>query len=109
MGVARLDIAPGATWLKGYLAPDEQHAVIERGLSILDGPAGGYVPTVRGGGRMRVRMVCLGRHWNPLTYRYQATRADYDHAPVAPVPAEWVQMASAIAHEAGFDAGRMFV
>ena len=32
----------------------------------MDGPAGGYVPTVRGGGKMRVRMICLGRHWNPL-------------------------------------------
>ena len=32
---------------------------------------------------MRVRMLCLGRHWNPLEYRYEATRADYDGAPVA--------------------------
>ena len=38
------------------------------------------VPTVRGGGKMHVRMVCLGQHWNPLTYRYGPTRADYDAA-----------------------------
>jgi len=102
--VTRLDIAPGATWLKGYLALDEQQAIAAHCLSILEGPAGGYIPTVRGGGKMRVRMVCLGRHWNPLTYRYEATRADHDHAPVAPVPDEWVRLAAAVAREAGFDA-----
>jgi alkylated DNA repair protein (DNA oxidative demethylase) len=69
----------------------------------MDGPAGGYVPTVRGGGRMRVRMVCLGRHWNPRTYEYVSSRADYDDAPVAPVPADFVSLASRIAAWAGFE------
>jgi len=69
----------------------------------MDGPAGGYVPTVRGGGKMRVRMVCLGRHWNALTYKYESTRADYDDAPVLPVPEEWMALASRIGCEAGFD------
>jgi DNA alkylation damage repair protein AlkB len=94
--------ASGAAWLKQWLSLDEQHALVQRCLEIMDGPAGGYVPTVRGGGKMRVRMTCLGRHWNPLTYKYGSTRADYDNAPVAPVPAEWVAMASLIAADAGF-------
>ena len=68
----------------------------------MDGPGGGYVPTVRGGGRMRVRMLCLGRHWNPLTYTYESTRKDHDGAPVGPIPAAWVELASAAAREAGF-------
>jgi alkylated DNA repair protein (DNA oxidative demethylase) len=55
---------------------------------------------------MRVRMVCLGRHWNALTYRYEATRADYDNAPVEPIPPDWVAMASSVAREAGFDGFR---
>ena len=97
-----LTVAPGATWLKGYLSPDEQRALAARCRAILDGPAGGYVPTVRGGGKMHVRMVCLGQHWNPLTYRYGPTRADYDAAPVPPVPAEFVALASRIADEAGY-------
>jgi DNA alkylation damage repair protein AlkB len=69
---------------------------------ILDGPTGGYTPTVRGGGKMRVRMTCLGRHWNPLTYTYESTRADHDGAPVGPVPDDWVALASSLALEAGF-------
>ena len=68
----------------------------------MDGPGGGYVPTVRGGGKMRVRMMCLGRHWNPLTYSYQSTRDDHDGLTVGPVPASWVDLASAAARDAGF-------
>jgi DNA alkylation damage repair protein AlkB len=93
--------APGVAWFRRYLSLPEQHALAERCHAIIDGPAGGYVPTVRGGGRMRVRMVCLGRHWNPLTYRYEATRADHDGAPVPPVPADLVALAERIAQEAG--------
>ena len=95
-------MAPGVTWLRHYLSLDEQRALIDRCRAIIDGPAGGYVPTVRGGAKMHVRMVCLGRHWNPLTYTYEATRADHDHAPVAPVPADLAALASRIAAEGGF-------
>jgi alkylated DNA repair protein (DNA oxidative demethylase) len=95
-------IASGATWLKRALPPAEQRTLVDRCRAIMDGPAGGYVPTVRGGGKMRVRMVCLGRHWNALTYTYEQTRADHDHAPVTPVPEEWAALASRIAREAGF-------
>ena len=95
-------LGPGVAWLRKYLSPGEQQALAACCRGILDGPAGGYVPTVRGGGRMRVRMACLGRHWNPLTYRYEATRADYDGAPVAPVPEDLAALATRIAGDAGF-------
>ena len=51
---------------------------------------------------MHVRMVCLGRHWNALTYKYESTRADHDDAPVAPVPDAFVALASRLAAAAGF-------
>ena len=95
-------VAPGAVWLRGWLSIEAQQALVTRCAAIMDGPAGGYVPVVRGGGRMHVRMTSLGRHWNPLTYTYMPTRADHDHAPVAPVPADWVALASRVAAEAGF-------
>ena len=96
-------IVPGAVWLKQWLSLDEQAALVEQCRAIMDGPAGGYVPTVRGGGKMRVRMTCLGRHWNPITYQYVSTRADHDDAPVSAVPEEWVALASRLALDAGFD------
>jgi alkylated DNA repair protein (DNA oxidative demethylase) len=95
-------VAPGAVWLKRWLSFEEQRTLVARCRAFMDGPAGGYVPTVRGGGRMRVRIMCLGRHWNPLTYTYTPTRADHDDAPVAPLPEEWVALASRLAEEAGF-------
>ena len=96
-------VAPGVSWLKAWLPLDAQARLVVQCRAFLDGPAGGYVPTVRGGGKMRVRMMCLGRHWNPRTYTYVATREDYDDAPVAQVPDEWVELAATAAREAGFD------
>jgi DNA oxidative demethylase len=98
----RVLVAPGTIWLKQWLSLDEQRALVARCRELMDGTAGAYTPTVRGGGRMRVRMLCLGRHWNPLTYTYTSTRADYDDAPVGPVPADWAALASRVAAEAGF-------
>ena len=57
-------VAEGAAWLKGWLSIDEQSALVDRCRTLMD--AAGYVPTVRGGGKMHVRMLSLGRHWNPL-------------------------------------------
>jgi DNA alkylation damage repair protein AlkB len=99
---ATAQVAPGATWLRSWLSLDDQSRLVAECRALMDGPGGAYVPTVRGGGRMRVRMLCLGRHWNPLTYTYQSTREDHDGAPVGPIPAAWVDLASAAAREAGF-------
>ncbi len=92
----------GAVWLKQYVTLEEQQMLVARCRGLIDGPAGGYVPTVRGGGKMHVRMLCLGRHWNPLTYTYDTSRSDYDGAPVAPVPEEFMALAIRTAEEAGF-------
>jgi alkylated DNA repair protein (DNA oxidative demethylase) len=102
-GPQRVDVAPGAVWLKAFVDAGAQQQIARTALALLDGPHGGYVPTVRGGGQMHVKMLCLGRHWNPLTYRYEATRADYDGAPVASIPPDWVTIARRAAGEAGFD------
>ena len=60
-----------------------------------------YVPIVRGGGKMHVRMLCLGRHWNARTYQYEPTRADFDGLPAPPLPPEFRTLAREIARRAG--------
>ncbi len=67
----------------------------------MDGAVPGYVPVVRGGGRMHVRMLCLGRHWNGKTYAYEPTRADFDGLPVPPIPEELSALAGGIARDVG--------
>ena len=73
----------------------------DRCRALLDGPVPGYVPTVRGGGRMHVRMLCLGRHWNGRLYQYESTRADFDGAPAPPMPGDFRTLAQKVAASAG--------
>jgi len=59
-----VEIAPGAFHLHRYLALEAQRALVDQCQALVDGAVPAYVPVVRGGGRMHVRMLCLGRHWN---------------------------------------------
>jgi alkylated DNA repair protein (DNA oxidative demethylase) len=94
-------IVPGAYHLPGWLGVDAQAALLERCRALMDGPVPGYVPIVRGGGKMHVRMLCLGRHWNGRTYTYEPTRGDFDGLPVPPVPDDLRAMARAAAAAVG--------
>ena len=94
-------IAPGAFHLSGYLSLDRQRALVEQCRALNDGDVPAYVPVVRGGGRMHVRMLCLGRHWNGRTYAYEPTRSDFDNRPVPPLPDEFRALAREIAAAVG--------
>jgi alkylated DNA repair protein (DNA oxidative demethylase) len=96
-----MPIAPGAYHFPRFLPLDRQCAVAGLCRSLVDGPVAAYVPVVRGGGKMHVRMLCLGRHWNAQTYRYEATRADFDGRPVPPIPHDLRMLARDIASAAG--------
>lgn len=50
---------------------------------------------------MHVRMLCLGHHWNGLTYRYEAARTDFDGLPAPALPASFRSLASECANAAG--------
>lgn len=96
-----MEIAPGAFHVPCYLPPDEQRVLVEEIRALIDGPVPAYVPVVRGGGKMHVRMLCLGRHWNGKTYRYEPTRSDFDQLPVPPLPGSFRTLARQIAAAAG--------
>ena len=97
----RHEIGPGALHLAGYVPVDRQRALVERCRALMDGDVPAYVPVVRGGGRMHVRMLCLGRHWNGKVYAYEATRSDFDGKPAPPLPDEFRALAREIAAAAG--------
>src|SRR5260221_4113150 len=96
-----MEIAPGAFHVPRYLWVERQRALVEECRALMDGAVPAYVPIVRGGGRMHVRMLCLGRHWNAKTYQYEATRADYDDLPAPVLPADFRALAEDIAASAG--------
>jgi len=96
-----VDLGPGVVHLLRWLPVETQRWLWEACRSLVDGPVPAYVPVVRGGGRMHVRMLCLGRHWNGRTYRYEGARSDYDGLPVPPLPESLADLAREAAEEAG--------
>src|ERR1700755_3485922 len=95
-------LAEGLTLFQSRLAPAQQRDLWSLCRALADGPVPMYTPTVRGGRKMSVGMLCLGRHWNALTYTYEARRSDYDGLEVPPVPDECQQIAMSAAERAGF-------
>jgi alkylated DNA repair protein (DNA oxidative demethylase) len=96
-------LEPGVTLLEQFLPADEQRRVWELCAALASGPVAMYTPTVRGGRKMSVGMLCLGRHWNALTYGYEPTRSDFDNLPAPPLPPDFVTLASEAAARAGFE------
>lgn len=96
-----MEIAPGAHHFPRFLALERQRGVADGCRSLIDGDVPAYVPIVRGGGKMHVRMLCLGRHWNAKTYQYESTRTDFDGLRVPPLPPEFRALAREVAAHAG--------
>jgi alkylated DNA repair protein (DNA oxidative demethylase) len=96
-----MEIGPGAFHLERYLSVAAQRTLAEQCGALVDGAVPAYVPVVRGGGTMHVRMLCLGRHWNGKTYQYEPTRSDFDGLPAPPLPEAFKSLARAIAASAG--------
>jgi alkylated DNA repair protein (DNA oxidative demethylase) len=96
-----VEIGPGAFHLQRYLPVADQRALVDQCRALVDGAVPAYVPVVRGGGKMHVRMLCLGRHWNGKTYAYEPTRSDFDHLPAPPLPDNFRELARVIARSAG--------
>src|SRR5688572_27065836 len=103
LSAARVEIAPGAWYLRRYLSDAEQIAVAAQCLELGSREAGFYTPIVRGGHPMSVRMLCLGRHWNAQTYTYEDVRSDIDGLPAPALPPELARLASRAGAAAGFD------
>ena len=96
-------LQPGLVLFQARLSPAEQRELWASCTALAEGPVPIYTPTVRGGRKMSVGMLCLGRHWNGLTYTYEDRRSDYDGLPVPPIPDRFLEIARAAARDAGFE------
>lgn len=97
-----MQLYPGLFFFQGFLSAADQQSLWEECTALVSGPVPMYVPTVRGGRKMSVGMLCLGRHWNAQTYSYEDCRSDHDGLAVPPVPEAFARLARAAASRSGF-------
>lgn len=97
------EISEGAFHLPGFLNTQQQERLVEECLRLGDHAAGFYQPALRSGAKMRLRMMCLGWHWNAKTYRYEQRRTDVDSLRVRPLPPAFAALAQRAAHAIGMD------
>src|SRR5260221_9884782 len=98
-----VQLADGLSLFQSRLSAAEQRDMWALCRAVADGTVPMYTPTVRGGKRMSVGMLCLGKHWNGLTYRYEDRRSDFDGLAVPAIPPELTALATAAAADAGFE------
>ena len=97
-----MQIAEGLTLFQARLPVAFQEELWTECRALAGGPVPMYIPTVRGGRKMSVGMLCLGKHWNGMTYSYEDRRSDFDGLPAPPVPPLFEEIARSAAADAGF-------
>ena len=97
-----MQLEAGLFLFENFLTREPQQRLWAACRALAEGPVPMYSPTVRGGRKMSVGMLCLGRHWNGLTYSYEDTRRDFDGLKVPGIPPEFGQLAIDAAARAGF-------
>ncbi|KAL4146925.1 hypothetical protein PRNP1_010681 [Phytophthora ramorum] len=82
-------LLPGFVVLKEFLSPQEQQELVNdsRRMGLQEG--GFYKPTYASGAKCRLHQMCLGRHWNVKTEKYEDQRSNFDDAPVPALPMSW--------------------
>ena len=99
----RVPLDDGLVLFQSRLPPSQQQELWAACRALADGPVPMYTPTVRGGKKMSVGMLCLGKHWNGLTYTYEDKRSDFDGLAVPEIPEPLAALARTAAADAGFE------
>jgi alkylated DNA repair protein (DNA oxidative demethylase) len=98
----RVDVSAGAVHLPSWIPLATQLSVLGEIRRLADSEAGFYTPVLRNGARMRLRMLCCGRHWDAKRYRYESLRTDVDGLAAPPIPELLVELARSAAAAAGY-------
>ena len=91
-------VAPGAVLLPGWLAFEDQRALVDSCRRWGEESGGFRSPRMPRGGVMSVQIACLGWHWRP--YRYSRRVDDGDGRPVPPFPPSLGQLSRRAVHDA---------
>src|SRR3954468_2390222 len=101
--MTKTTLADGLELFQARLSAAEQRQLWALCRELAEGAVPMYTPAVRGGKKMSVGMLCLGKHWNALTYEYEERRSDFDGLPVPPIPSAMAAIARDAAADAGFE------
>ncbi|KAF4150129.1 2OG-Fe(II) oxygenase superfamily [Phytophthora infestans] len=82
-------LLPGLVIIKQFLTPQEQQELVDDSRCMGLGEGGFYKPTYASGAKCRLHQMCLGRHWNVKTEKYEDQRSNYDYAPIRTLPDSW--------------------
>jgi alkylated DNA repair protein (DNA oxidative demethylase) len=83
----RLEIAPGAVHVPGWLSLDQQRELVDACRTWAVGPVPIRHTKLPRGGVMSVQTVCIGWHWQP--YKYTRLAGDVNGRQVAEFP-DWM-------------------
>ncbi|XP_028752106.1 uncharacterized protein LOC114711845 [Neltuma alba] len=88
---SRTVLRPGMILLKGYISLSDQVKIVERCRQLGLGPGGFYQPGYREGTKLHLRMMCLGKNWDPQTSQYGDHRP-FDRAKPPNIPVEFLEI-----------------
>jgi len=79
-------LPPGVVLLRGWLSIEEQVEIIRVLRDLGKGQGGFYTPSYGPGQSMHLRMMCLGKHWEPRSHSYEDVRSSHDGATPPTIP-----------------------
>ncbi|XP_030968737.1 uncharacterized protein LOC115989207 [Quercus lobata] len=81
----------GMVLLKSYISVSDQVKIVKKCRDLGLGPGGFYQPGYRDGAKLRLKMMCLGKNWDPETGNYGDHRP-VDEAKPPTIPAEFYEL-----------------
>ncbi|KAF5732099.1 2-oxoglutarate-dependent dioxygenase family protein putative isoform 1 [Tripterygium wilfordii] len=90
-GEKRTVLRSGMVLLKNYLSLEEQVKIVKACQKLGLGPGGFYQPGYRDGAQLHLKMMCLGKIWDPETSKY-GDRRPFDNAEPPSIPNEFHQL-----------------
>ncbi|KAL4560352.1 hypothetical protein LXL04_032502 [Taraxacum kok-saghyz] len=67
-------LRPGMVIMKDYIASDDQVKIVKTCRELGIGDGGFYQPRYHNGAKLHLKMMCLGRNWDPQSRQYVDTR-----------------------------------
>ncbi|KAK4837143.1 hypothetical protein QYF36_003141 [Acer negundo] len=91
-------LRPGMVLLKNFLSFSDQVNILKTCRDLGLGPGGFYQPGYREGASLHLKMMCLGKNWDPEKKVYEDIRST-DSAIPPTIPAEFNQLVEKAIHD----------